>query len=113
MKFEQPKQLSREELSLALTNEDPHIVSTALISAALYDSDRAFVEGLIEQFIRHKDSWIRGSAATATGHLARIHGTLDFERMVPLIRLLLNDPNTNGSAEDALDDIQIYCGVAK
>jgi hypothetical protein len=83
-------------------------VSKALIAAALHDPDRIFVETYIEKLLRNDDPWIRGVAAIAAGHVARIHRELNIDRIVPLIRDLLNDPRTSGNAQDALDDIGIF-----
>jgi hypothetical protein len=45
------------------------------------------------------------------GHLARIHGQLDLERVEPRLRELRADPEVAGSAEDALDDIERFMGT--
>ncbi len=81
-----------------------------LASAALHDPDRQYVESLVVQFLQHPDQWVRSVSATAAGHLARIHRSLTTEQIVPLIRTLLQDPATNGKAQDALDDIETFLG---
>jgi hypothetical protein len=43
--------------------------------------------------------------------LARIHGTLDLDRVEPKLRELRKDPDVGGRAEDALDDIQKFMGT--
>jgi len=93
--FEQPVARSREELSLALRSDDPKIISEALISAALHDPDRQFVESLIVQFLKHPDPRVRGVSATAAGHLARIH-QVTMTDIIPLLQTLLRDPRTSG-----------------
>ncbi len=47
-------------------------------------------------------------AATSIGHLARLHGLLDLDVIVPLLQELLHDPEIGGLAEDALADIRMF-----
>ena len=83
-------------------------IATAIIAAALHDRDRLFVESLIAQFLQHEDPWVRGASAIAAGHVARIHRSLTVDRIVPLIERLLQDSQTSGRAQDALDDIAMF-----
>jgi hypothetical protein len=83
-------------------------VSSALISAALHEPDRVFVEGLIVRFLKHGSPWVKGVAAISAGHLARVHSELDIDLIEPLIRALLSDPDNCGKAQDALDDIAMF-----
>lgn len=107
MRLQQPDARSRPELQADLDSRNRERVSSALISAALNDPDRAWVEALIVQFIANDDPWIRGVAALAAGHVARIHGDLDV-RIAPLVEALLVHPETSGKARDALDDIKMF-----
>jgi hypothetical protein len=45
---------------------------------------------------------------TALGHLARIHGEADLEKVLPLLEELTRDPVIGGRAEDALGDIRMF-----
>ena len=109
MKLQQPSTRSRADLQAELESRDRERISTALISAALNDPDREWVETLIVRFIEHEDPWVRGVAALAAGHIARLHGALD-ARIAPLVEKLLEDPETSGKARDALDDIEMFLG---
>jgi hypothetical protein len=108
MKYDLPQRRTRAELDTDFKSGDAATIATALTSAALQESDRAYVEGLIVQFLQHHDPWVRGVAALAAGHVARIHRALSRKEIVPLIEALLKDPQTNGKAQDALDDIGIF-----
>jgi hypothetical protein len=110
MKYDQPRLRTRAELDTDLNSGDAATIATALTSAALHESDRAYVEGLIVKFLQHQEPWVRGVAALAAGHVARIHHALSREEIVPLIKTLLEDPRTSGKAQDALDDIRIFLG---
>lgn len=109
MKYNEPRSRTRAELATDLDSGNATTIAAALTSAALHDNDRDFVEALIVKFVRHEDPWVRGVAALAAGHVARIHRGLSAE-IVPLIEGLLSDERTRGKAQDALDDIQTFVG---
>lgn len=108
MKFEHITSMSRKDEAEALRSGDLERVRRALISASLHDPDRMHVESLIEQFMQHEDHSVQNAAAIAASHLARIHGSLAEERIVPMLKRLLADPRTEGAAHDALSDFEIY-----
>jgi HEAT repeat protein len=105
MKLEQIHLRPRTEIVRDLGSDDRDTIVRALLAAALHDSDRRFLEDQIVRFVQHADPWVRSAAATAAGHVARLHGAIDVERVVPLIEQLLTHPETLGKAEDALEDI--------
>ena len=105
MKLEQLHPRPRTEIVRDLESDDRDTIVRALLAAALHDSDRRFLEDQIVRFLQHGDPWVRGAAAIGAGHVARLHRTIDVERVVPLIERLLAHPETLGKAEDALEDI--------
>lgn len=110
MRYEELSPISREEAQRELHAGDWERISKALFRLALHDSDGAWLESLLVKYLSHENGWVRGSAATCLGHVARLHGTLDVARVVPAIQALLKDDNlqVRGRAEDALDDIETY-----
>lgn len=108
MQHQQPGPRTRSEIDTDVMSADPAVISTALISAALHDADRAYVEALIVKFLQHPDPWVRGVSAIAAGHVARIHHALATTIIVPLIEALLADSQTRGKAQDALEDIRTF-----
>ena len=76
----------------------------------MFESDRRWVQSQCLKFARHNDSFVRGVAATCLGHLARIHGVIDEDEVVPVLRQLLrdSDPDTRGKAQDALSDFSAF-----
>jgi hypothetical protein len=108
MKYEELHAISREELQSELDSGERERVSRALVRAALHDADREWLEDLLAKHLEHPDSWVRGVAATCTGHAARIHRALDLERMLPLLEKLMSSTETAGRAQDALDDIEVF-----
>ena len=51
---------------------------------------------------------ISGLAAICLGHLARIHGQFEKDKVIPILRSRLNDTAIAGRIEDALDDIKMF-----
>lgn len=108
MKFNQPAPQPKAEILAEVASENFERICKALTSAALHEPDRARVEALIIRFLSHEDPFVRGVAALSAGHVARLHGALDTQRITPLIERLLDDPRTRGKASDALDDIHMF-----
>lgn len=87
---------------------NPEPVCDAIIRLALNDPDRHWVEGIALALTGSEDPNVRAVAATALGHVARIHGEINVSLVVPALKRLLGDPRTAGRAEDALSDIAIF-----
>jgi hypothetical protein len=65
-------------------------------------------ERLLETIGTNADDEVRSLAVTCLGHMARLHGRIDKERVVPILAALLQDQTLSGRAQDALDDIEIF-----
>ena len=62
---------------------------------------------LIEDKKLHKD--IRQLAVTCLGHLARIHSTIDQEKVIPILKLYMErDNQIAGTIADTLEDIERF-----
>lgn len=108
MQYQEVLPISREEAEDALLSSDPSVICDTLVRVTFYDPDWRWVQCMCLQFIQHQDKNICTCAITCLGHLARIHGVLDTEQVMPVLEALLNDPKVNGNVQDALDDIQTF-----
>ena len=82
----------------------------AAVMFAIFNlDDPRWLQNLCMQCSKSDDSDIAGLAITGIGHIARLHGNLDLETVVPFLEEIKNE-NTelSGRAEDALEDIQIF-----
>lgn len=93
----------------ALHSGDPRRIGRALLTLALNGYDVAERRAL--EHLRHPDVWVRRNAATSLGHVARVVGELDVDRVVPALLALMADPKVYGEADDALDDVEHFLGV--
>ncbi|MFD2746022.1 hypothetical protein ACFSTH_06775 [Paenibacillus yanchengensis] len=62
-------------------------------------------------YSQHKNENIRGIAVLCFGHIARIHGVVNKELVIPLINDALQDESefVRGHAYSALEDITMFC----
>lgn len=106
------KQLELENWRAALTAEiqssDVGLSTRALLRLTYDDPDRMRVEAVLLDCVSlEADPQIRALAVTCMGHLARIHRAVSAE-IVRCLEELLDDPELEGRAEDALDDIAAF-----
>lgn len=82
----------------------------ALLRLSLHDTDPKWLEATLLPYLRHEHHGVRGVAAMCLGHVARLHGTLELDKVIPAIRVLLKDDvrETRGKAEAALADIEVF-----
>ncbi|MDF3288513.1 hypothetical protein [Streptomyces silvisoli] len=80
-----------------------------LISVALYEDDRGWVESWIIKLSKHRDVGVRGTAAVSLGHVARLHGEISSPAL-DAIRTLLDDERTAGAASNAISDVKMFVG---
>ncbi len=106
--YEPIAKMSKRAIGLALRSGDPDIMLRALLSAALYSGDGLWAEKLVFKFIDHNNPYVRGNAMVSLGHIARIHGSLDRERAIDVLRVATNDRHefVRGHAIEALEDVR-------
>ena len=112
MKYERIEPIEKTRAKKLLANGDRDAICRTLVSVATFESDRRWAQAQCLRFAKHSDSFVRGVAATCLGHLARIHGAIDEDDVVPVVRELLHDsdPETRGKAVDALSDFSTFLG---
>jgi HEAT repeat protein len=81
-----------------------------VLSAALYSGDGQWAEELVYKLIDHSDALVRSNAMLSLSHIARVHGTLDRQRAIDVLRVARNDrdESVRSQAEDALEDVQHF-----
>jgi hypothetical protein len=100
----------RQALKSGMPSRD---IASLLVGAAL-NPDATEVQSLCTDLLVGPDCELAAVAATCLGHLARIHGFLDdASGVMELLTNALGDPITAGHADDALDDLETFLGVAR
>lgn len=103
--------MSRSELDALIDSGNEAAIIEALLSAAYYEPDWQWVQGVCLKFLDHADLGVRSNAAICLGHLARIHKKLDLELVLPKLLALKSDEALRPWAEEALGDIYFFLGV--
>jgi hypothetical protein len=111
MQFEEVPTTSRDELERIFAVGSSDETAHAIISAAFYEPDWRWVQDWCLRFTEHTDSNVRLVAVVALGHLARIHRTLDLERVLPVLARKADDVELAGTVENTLDDIRQFIPV--
>lgn len=108
MRYQSVEPISRSEAELIFAGEDTRAMVLALLSLAYHDPDWQWVQNQCLQFLDASDFNLRRMATLCLGHIGRIHGTIDWDVVVPRLVSLIHDPELGGTAEDALEDIRIF-----
>jgi hypothetical protein len=108
LRYHEVLPITRQEAEAAFAAGRPEALTDALLSIAYYEPDWRWVQERCLQYARHQDLWVRRTAITCFGHLARIHRDLDEGFVLPLLEELRRDSELAGWVEDALDDINHF-----
>lgn len=108
MRYERVPESTRQELDDALTRGDDDAAQATLLSLGLHDPDGEWVQNRCLELLNHPSWALRSVAATCLGHVARIHGKIDRDRVLPALRKALKDRRTEGYAEQAIEDIETF-----
>lgn len=107
-KYVTPNRLSRKVAVAKVAGTDPNARMDGILSLALYDPDWKFVQDLCLELLHDSDVDIVATAVLGLGHLGRIHGHLELDRVVPELDALKSNDALAGRVSDTLDDIDIF-----
>ena len=112
MQYWEPEPLSREEEEAGLHSDDPSVICETLVSCAYYDDDWRWVQERCLEFMHHWNRQVRYVAIICLGHLVRIHGVLDLDRVQPALKEMVKgsepDPDILDAVLSARSDIRIF-----
>jgi hypothetical protein len=108
VKYREPPIVSREALVEKVQGGDAKEISGALIGLALNELELPWIQDRVIELLDHSDARVRASAIISVGHLVRLHGSIDEERVLPILERLNEDPEASDYVENALDDIQMF-----
>jgi len=111
VKYHEIFPMSRPELEVLIESGNHSAIIEALLSAAYYEPDWRWVQGICLRFLDHTDVAVRSNAATCLGHIARIHKNLDLDLVLPKLLPLKGDAAIGPWVEDALEDIRFFLRI--
>jgi hypothetical protein len=108
MRYLEVHPISRKAAEEALASDDVETVCNGLLSTVFYDDDWQWAQDQCLILLDHESPDVKLLAATCLGHVARIHKTLDKEKVVRALQHRMDDPELRGTIQDALDDIKMF-----
>jgi hypothetical protein len=98
---------SRDEIDLALAEDDRDVLLIAGISAAYHDTDWEFAQDLCIQLYEHPNKIVRGNAILGLVMIAKNRGILNRAAIEPILLRAMKDPEgeVRMRAEDAIREI--------
>lgn len=106
-RYEEPAPASREDLETAVAAGDPAAISRTMLGV-IEDDDVDWLTQTLLDLAGHESHEVRATAISSLGHVARIHGQIDRDRVLPRLRDLGSDPLLRGRVDDAIDDIEHF-----
>lgn len=108
--YHDPESLDRATAERRLASTDPRVVTDTLVSLVLHEADWRWVQARCADAASHPSPHVRAVVPTCFGHLARIHGIIDWVIVEPVLARLSADPHLAGLIEDARDDFEVFLG---
>lgn len=110
MKYEPIKELSREDVDSIIERNDPSELLYVPVSVSLHSEDWKYAQDICISLSSHPDETVRGNALLGFGHIARIHGELEREKIERLVLDGFKDESryVQGHADDAFEDINHF-----
>lgn len=103
--------ITRHEAEVAFASGVSREICYALIRLVYHDPDWKWLQEKCMEMSQVSDLDVAGLAVTCLGHIARIHCTLELERVLPVLKALRARPELAGIVDDAFDDIEMYMDV--
>lgn len=98
----------RESAEKVIERGSEKEVCDAILSITFNEVDWRWVQDKLLILLSSPSASIRGVSATCLGHLARIHGRLDKEKVMLKLSGLLADECISGQVESAIEDIDMF-----
>ena len=106
--YEEVLPITKEEAQSLLDSGQTEQVSTGILRAAYHVDDWRWVQGECLGLLDSPEPHLRYMGALCLMHVARIHGVLDLEIVVPRLNQLLLDPEVSDAVEEVLQEIEIF-----
>jgi len=106
--YQDPSVSHDEAVRLLASDVDANVIA-ALISIGLNEENRIWAQSICLKYLVSENESVTASAITALGHIARRHGEVDRETVLPALEKVKHKfPSLDGVVEDTLDDIDVF-----
>ena len=107
--YENPRSIAKEAAEAILLKGNSSEMCSALMSIALYEKDLSQAQDLVFPNFLSTNKDIAQAAITSVGHLARLHGQIDLDRLNFLLERMIYKAELSGNIEDMFNDIEVFC----
>jgi hypothetical protein len=112
MKYRKSAPITREQADHIVLLGEPKAICAALFDAINSISDRSWNEKFCLSLLSHFDEEVRAAAITCLGELARLHGKIDLDLVLPAFRTIwIREEKMRGLITDAVDNFNIFAGA--
>jgi hypothetical protein len=111
MTYEQIDPRPRAEIQRDLQCPDPGVVVRALLSGALHDSDRGWIEAACIAALSSSNLQIQSAGVTGLVHIARVHRALDLDKVTAEFARVRERPELTGHVDYSLVEIRFFLGL--
>jgi hypothetical protein len=102
-------QYSKEDLDILLKSTESNVVIDALMYLCFNIDDPDWIQDKCVDAIEHgMNDDIKGLGITCIGHVARMYGKVDKEKVIPVLERKLKDKSLAGRVQDTFDDIDTF-----
>ncbi|MEB0226961.1 hypothetical protein [Pseudomonas sp. 10S4] len=106
--YQDPSMSHNDAISLLASGSEPNVVA-ALVSIGLNEQDRVWAQTMCLKYLDSGTELIAASAITSLGHIARRHGELDMNAVLPAFDTAKKKfPALEATIADTLDDIEVF-----
>lgn len=106
-RYEEVRPIEKAIAEQIFLHEDKDSICSAMVSVAFYEQDWKWAQEKFIELFFNSDADVSGLAATCLGHLARLHKTIEKQRVLKILRDGANKDN-QGRIDDAIDDIEMF-----
>jgi hypothetical protein len=107
--YEEPPDATFADVRAAVAaDEEPLRVSQLLVGLTFHEPDWRGVQELCLEILASGNPGYAYAAVLCLGHVARIHGRIDRERVIPAITAHQDDAKLRGRVQLTLEDIDWY-----
>ncbi|CAJ0800566.1 hypothetical protein LMG7141_03841 [Ralstonia condita] len=102
-------QYSKEDIEIMLRSNQSDVVIDALMYLCFNINDPDWIQDKCISAIEvGMNDDIKGLGITCIGHVARMYGKIDKDKVIPILEKKLKDESLSGRVRDALDDIDTF-----
>lgn len=110
-KYDKVEPIDKKESEIIFKSNDVDKICKAAVSIAFFEQDWLWAQNKFLELLLNENSDISGIAATCIGHIARIQGRIEKEKVIAILRSRISEQAICGQINDALDDIEMYVSV--